>query len=166
MEFEARMPTLVEWKRLVEITGGGDDEKMHWPEMYSWCEDVDKHNPAPLVIWGYFSPLHEINCSPMVSHSRVGFRPVFAPLDPDPAENGTVVPITTLYLNGRPTRVPTNPMENGNIQKFQTGSRFEFGDMLDIPAFQIQAIKVDGVYIADRNLLCDISWNDLKAQGF
>ena len=164
MEFEARMPTLKEWRRLVEITGG-DNAKIDWEKMCSWCEDADENYPARRAACGY-KPHNKVCYKAESRFESIGFRPVFVPLDPDSAENGAVLPITTLYLNGRPTRVPTIPVYGGDIPKFQIGSRFEFGDMLDIPAFQIQAIKVDGVYIADRNILCDISWDEVKAQGF
>ena len=54
----------------------------------------------------------------------------------------------------------------GRRLAYRNGTKLEFREPLDDPRYQIQAIKVDGIYIADRNLLYSISWDELNRQGF
>lgn len=164
MNFKVKMPTCAEWDRLADIVRG-DNAKMHWNEMYSWCTDQDEVNPLTRAIRGFSSSHHLDYCYADVK-SDVGFRPVFVPPTHDVTENGRIILIATLYMDGKPVFVPQNPMWTWEIQQYREGAKLEFREPLDDPQYQIRAIAVDGIYIADQNLLRSISWNELKAQGF
>ena len=165
MDFKVRMPTCAEWDRLVDIVQK-DNGKMHWGKMYSWCMDRDKDYSSSRAVRGYNSARlwHYNNAA--YSSPYVGFRPAFIPLTPDDTGNGQVVPVATLYMDGKPVLVPRYPVMGGGVQKYRKGAKLEFREPLNNPRYQIQAIKVDGIYIADRNILCCISWDELNWQGF
>lgn len=165
MDFKVRMPMCVEWGRLADIVCE-DNTKMHWEGMVSWCMDRYKNDLSCRAVRGYLSARRWYDYTATLSGSDFGFRPAFVPLTPDVTKNGTVIPIATLYMSGKPVLVPQNPVNGGDIQQYRKGAKLEFRKPLDDPRYQIQAIKVDRIYIADRNLLCEISWERLAHQGF
>ena len=139
---------------------------MHWEYMDSWCMNRVQDNLSRRVLRGYSSARSRDFFTATNSGSIVGFRPAFVPLTPDDTGNGQVVPVATLYMDGKPVLVPRYPAWSGDVQKYRKGAKLEFREPLDDPRYQIQAIKVDGIYIADRNLLCMISWKELTQQRF
>ena len=143
-----------------------DNAKMHWEYMDSWCMNRVQDNLSRRVLRGYSSARSRDFFTATNSGSIVGFRPAFVPLTPDDTGNGQVVPVATLYMDGKPVLVPRYPVMDGDVQEYRNGTKLEFREPLDDPRYQIQVIKVDGIYIADRNLLCDISWDELNRQGF
>ena len=165
MDFKVRMPTCAEWNRLADIVHG-DNKKMYWRRMYSWCMDRDKDYPSFRVVRGCDSARFWNYYLAASSSPRVGFRPAFVPLSPDDTENGRVIQVATFYMDGEPVLVSQNPVGFGDVHEYRKGAKLEFGEPLDDPRYQIHAIKVDGIYIADRDLLCMISWKELTQQGF
>ena len=165
MDFKVRMPTCKEWDRLVDIVHE-DDDKMHWREMYSWCMDRDKVDSSFSAVRGYFSARLWYDYYARNSRSHIGFRPVFVPKISDNIKDGQIVQIATLYMGGEPVLVPQNPVEFGDVQGYRRGTKLEFREPMNDFRYQIRAIKVDGIYIADRNLLHSISWDELNRQGF
>lgn len=166
MDFKVRMPTCEEWDRLADIVHE-DDTAMHWKRMYSWCINKNKKYSSCRVVRGYDSPRFQ-NAKKTVNFSiDLGFRPAFVPLIPNSTENGKIVRIATLYMDGNPVLVPLYTEWDGDTKKYREGAKLKFREpLLDNFQYQIRAIKVDGVYIADRNLLCSISWDELSQQGF
>ena len=165
MDFKVRIPTCKEWDRLADIVHE-DDDKMHWREMYSWCMDLGKDHLSLRAVRGCDSARYWFNNYASRSSQLVGFRPAFVPLTPDDTENGQVIPVATLYMDGKPVLVPQNPVRNGDIQGYRDEAQLEFREPMNDFRYQIRAIKVDGIYIADRNLLHSISWDELNRQGF
>lgn len=103
---------------------------------------------------------------------HVGFRPVYEILDlgvlsPDIKDGDSVV-IGTLFMNGKPVHIPLLP-ENGGfgeIEECIPGSTLEIGNALFDPKYQIPAIKVRTILIADQPMLNCISWDNLHQPGF
>lgn len=92
--------------------------------------------------------------------------------------NGDLVKLGTLYMGGTKVVRPTIPWDNagapytgsgtGNIANFSVGATLEIRDTSATEADQIYWREVtDGakkLLVADRNLLVNISWDDLNAQ--
>ena len=68
-------------------------------------------------------------------------------------------------MDDQPVKVPVNPTEDGDIPDYIPGAKLKLGAPIQDAAYQVQAIKVGNVLIADRVLLKNISWNDLHMQG-
>lgn len=93
--------------------------------------------------------------------------------------NGDLVKLGTFYLAGTKQARPTYPWQNGytpsgapgtgNIPSFSAGQSIEIKDTDTADAYKINWIEVnDGakkLLIADRNLLINVSWDDLNALG-
>ena len=66
----------------------------------------------------------------------------------------------TLYMHGEPVKIPKRPKADGDIQDYIPGATLELGAPLVDPDYQISAIRVGDVLIADRVLLKNISWSE------
>lgn len=66
-------------------------------------------------------------------------------------------------MNGESVKVPINPVYGGDIVYYKEGAKLEVREPLDDPDYQIKAIKVGSIYIADRVLLTNISYNQILA---
>ena len=95
---------------------------------------------------------------------HVGFRPAFEVLHPDPlTPDGTIITVGPLYMDGKPVKVPQNPTQNGDVSDYIPGAKLEMREALDDPSYQVKAIKVGDVLVADRVLLKNLSWDDLMS---
>ena len=54
----------------------------------------------------------------------------------------------------------------GDIPEYAREGTLKFMPPVENPDYQIRAIKIGGILIADRNLVFLISWDDLDKQGF
>lgn len=159
----ARAPTCREWDAMMGVIDG---PQAHWEYMFSWCQDKDPDCAIFRVARGGTSPHRWRNRSATGRYVNVGFRPVFAYMDTDvPVPDGQLIAVGTLYMDGEPVRVPQDPDYDGDIADYIPGAKLEFRAALEDPAYQIQAIKVGGILIADSCLLRNISWEDIVAQG-
>ncbi|MEA4827616.1 MAG: hypothetical protein VB130_13455 [Clostridium sp.] len=93
--------------------------------------------------------------------------------------NGDLIKLGTFYLAGTKQARPTYPWQNnttpsgspgtGNIPNFSAGQAIEIRDTDANDGYKINWIEVnDGakrLLIADRNLLVNVSWDDLNALG-
>ena len=68
-------------------------------------------------------------------------------------------------MDGKPVKVPQNPTRNGDVLDYIPGAKLEFRKAMNDAAYQVRAIKVGDVLIADRVLLRSISWVDLAGEG-
>ena len=68
-------------------------------------------------------------------------------------------------MDGKPVRVSTNPTKDGAIPDYIPGTKLELGAPIQDAAYQVQAIKVGNILIADRVLIKNVSWDDLHKQG-
>lgn len=163
---DIRLPTIEEWDRAVKVMNSKGNV-LHWENILSWCQDTDSVCPTFHSARGGCYPSD--HCHPYYAHrdGRVGFRPVFEGQGFGNIPDGSVFPAAaTLFMNGQPVKVPTTPSEGGDIPLWTPGAILEFKTALDIPSYQIPAIKVGDILIADRVLLRNISWEDLEKQGF
>ena len=162
----ARLPTYEEWDALMDIVSESN-KLAHWKDMYFWCQDESTVWALNRAVRGYRSARCWGEHTATNRNVYVGFRPAFDVLTTDHlVSDGTLITAGTLYMGGQPVRVPQNPICNGDIADYIPGTKLEFRAALEDPAYQIQAIKVGNILIADRSLLKNISWEDLAAQGF
>lgn len=162
----ARLPTITEWDQAVKAVKS-KNSTLHWNKILSWCQDTDSNCPTFRSARGGFSPGD--HCHPYYAHrgSSVGFRPVFEGQGFSSIPDGSIIPaVVTLFMNGRPVKVPTTPSEGGDIPLWVPGAILEFKAALDIPSYQISAIKAGNILVADQVLMTNISWEDLERQGF
>lgn len=162
-----RIPTNEEWDRLMDVTHE-DNAITHWKDVLSWIHNKASENTLCRVARGYFSVRYWHSCYAEVRSVHVGFRPTFEGTNTDtlPLDKNKTVIIGTLYMDGSPVRVPKNPVWNGDIADYVSGATLNFGPALDDPAYQVRAIKVGDVHIADRVLLKNISYEDLEKALF
>lgn len=162
-----RIPTVKEYDRLTELTGG-DNAKMHWKDIFSWTDDTEDEFCLPTWAraargcysarrWNYYGVAHR--------GVAVGFRPALDILGTDDLaadlEEGTAIVIGTLYMDGQPIRVPQNPTSSGDIARYKPGAALELGAPMANAAYQVTGIRVGNALIADRVLLCSISFDDI-----
>ena len=162
---KVRLPTCEEYDSLAKAVKESNDI-MHWESMYSWCQDTDPDCAPYRAIRGYPSADTGTTLDAPYRYVGVGFRPTVEILDPDIlGPDGTIVMVGTLYMDDEPVRVPQNPVWNGDIPDYIPGTRLELGAPIQDAAYQVQAIKVGNILIADRVLIKNISWDDLHKQG-
>ena len=160
-----RLPTCEEYD-LLATTTKEDNDTMHWSHMYSWCQDEYPGSMSTRAVRGWVSARCWGSNGATNRNVDVGFRPTFEVLHPDPlTPDGTIITVGTLYMDGKPVRVPQNPTRDGDIPNYIPGASLEMREALDDPDYQVQAIKAGDVLIVDRILLKNISWEDLAAQG-
>ncbi len=160
-----RIPVDNEWDRLVDVTGGST-HVIHWEKMLSWVNKVCATNPTYRARCGYSS---NRNCgygSASYRDAYLGFRPAIDIAGADTLlsglKDGDSAIIGTLFMNGQPVRVPKNPIDTGDIQKYAPGAALEMRPALDDPSYQVVGIRVGNAVIADRNLLSMISYKDIE----
>ena len=152
-----RIPTASEWIQLLEVTDG-DDTIMHWREMFSFGRNENPDFGTDRAILGYYEPDY-YRCPYTGSDNvNVGFRPAFEAQSFNDLPDGAIVVAGSLFMNGLPLRVPTNPVWNGDIPEFIPDAKLELRPALDGPAYQVRAIKAGNVLIADRVLVASITW--------
>ena len=157
-----RLPTCEEYDLLATAVKE-DNNRMHWNDMLSWCQDVDPNWTSHRAVRGYRSARYGCYYYATLRHAHVGFRPTFKILNPDPlTPDGTIITVGTLYMDGKPVKVPQNPTQDGDIPNYIHGAKLEMREALDDPSYQVQAIKAGDVLIVDRVLLKNISWDDLN----
>ena len=158
-----RLPTCREYDALVDATGGSNSI-MHWEKMFSWCKNGDPGDSSPRAARGYSSALNWFIFDAMYRYVDVGFRPAFDKPNSD-VSDGTLTTVGTLYMDGKPVKVPQNPTRNGDVLDYIPGAKLEFRKAMNAAAYQVRAIKVGDVLIADRVLLRSISWVDLAGEA-
>lgn len=158
------LPTSSDWDRLVDVTHG-NDFIMHWRDVLSWCRDSETNSAFCRTIRGYSSARYGEEFGKH-RDSLVGFRPAVRLPSPGTSPDGALITIGTLYMNGKPIRVPTNPTWSGNIISYVPNVKLELRAPIQNAAYQVKAIKVGNLLIADRVMLKNISWDDLYTHGF
>lgn len=164
-----RIPTDEEYNKLADATDG-DDAKIHWKDMLSHVNDANNQYGIPAfysVRRGFSSARYWVNDSASYRGVHLGFRPAFDNLATDFLSSdikvGDPIVIGTLYMGGKPVKVPQNPTRDGNIEDYILGAKLEMGPALDDVAYQVTGIYIgDGVVVADRALLKMISYKDLE----
>ena len=158
-----RLPTCEDYDLLATAAKENNDT-MHWLDMFSWCQDVDPVLASYRAVRGCRSARYRNYGNALGRFVYVGFRPAVEILNLDPlAPDGTIVTVGTLYMDGKPVKVPKNPAWHGDISDYIPGAKLEMREALDDPDYQVNAIKIGDILIADRVLLKDISWDDLMS---
>jgi len=159
-----------EWDRFKAASGHNND-LIHYDQMYSWCLDVPNGNPSSRVgqgaTWTYDTASSESPC--------MGFRPVLEPLDPDtlhPCSNrfqyiqeGSRIQMGALYMDDQPQCTPLDPTSTGDIPDYKAEASLRIGDSTLDSSKHIRWIKWGDLFVCDRNLVKNISWDDLNRQG-
>lgn len=164
-----RIPTNKEYSKLVSLTGG-DNEKMHWKNIYSWVDDTENDynlDPSLRAVRGYHSARSWFCDYATSRYATVGFRPA-CELDidtlPSDIKEGDTVIIGTIYMDGQPAKVPQKPTRGGDIANYTPGANLEIRPALNDVAYQVIGIYIgNGVAVADRVLLKNISYEDIQA---
>jgi len=105
----------------------------------------------------------------------MGYRPVLEPVDPETMEpdeevwadipDGTVIRLGSLYMDNMPLSIPQFPTDLGDIPDYIPGAALRIGETDPHPDKQLRFIKSGHIFIADRNLLKKVSWEDLNRNG-
>ena len=142
-----------EWNEMMNVVDNSDDI-IHYKNCYSWC--IDKHDESRMFrgynsdrYWGYSSPS---NHSPYV-----GFRPVLEPMSSNEfntIHNGLSVYFGSIYIND----VVIDPTQT---IIFDYPCKIKIGDYAG-KFLPIHWIYFNGKFVANRNLISNISFNDLN----
>ena len=176
--YAVTIPTVNQWETVMKVTEHRSDFKdfLHITGNFSWCQDDLPMSFKGRQVRGFDDPhsVHSFNSQGRTA--IVGFRPLLIPLNPDTLQadhsildripDGIAMDLGTLYING--TKITT--MYPGkdfvkNTPDYSPNSLIQLGDSsLDIYS-QIRFIKCDHFLIADRNILKNVSWEDLDRCG-
>lgn len=178
--------TLSEWDTILSCVGTSDTF-FHWSFIWSWCQDpFCETNWPETTVESFMPPTHRAlrGCTSAramntadydTRGSYIGFRPILEPVEPDTLapdptrladiRDGAILPLGTLYMNGKPIRIPHYPTREGDIPDYKSGADLRIGQTHEEAAYQMRMIKCGHLLISDRNLIKNISWNDLDRCG-
>lgn len=166
-----------EWDAIIDIIGE-DDSLFHWRSVFSWCQEIRTFADTlkKAIVRGGDSARCWFKHPAILEDKGVGFRPVLVPLNKDSLEpddsvwsslrDGERVQIGTLYLDDIPQQNPQNPVFGGDIPEYLSGTAIRLGDSDKDTNKQLHFIKAGNILIADRNILTNMTWDALYAQGF
>ena len=160
-----RIVTNTEYDRLMDVTRE-DNALSHWHNMRSWVNDTDNRYGLEWyerVIRGYYSARSWGFRDAPYQDVTVGFRPAFdldAETLPSDIQDGELVIIGTLYMGSNVWVTKTHTFY-GDIKSYIPGHKLEMRPALDDPNYQVKAIRVGNVLVADRNLLMNGSYAHL-----
>lgn len=164
MDTMLKIPTVQEYNRLVDVTSG-DDAKMHWRHIFSWANDTEdefKLGAVLRAVYGCDSPNLRFNGYIAARYEGVGFRPACGLTTETKLPEDERVVMGTLYMAGKPVKVPQNPTADGDVTAYIPGSKLEMRDPLDDPDYQVMGYRVGNAVVADRCLLTMISYKDIE----
>lgn len=163
-----------EWDNMLDILGE-KNPILHAKTILSWCQDTPRDHPDCRVYRGQLSPRHWNNTYSYRRYPHVGYRPVLEPLNPDtmlPAPerlhnipDGTLLTMGSFYRNGIARFLPQDPDWCGDIQEYRDHAVLSIDDTSPDPRKQLQFIKCGGLLWCDRNLVTNVSWDDLASFG-
>ncbi len=172
------IPTVEQWNAVLDVTGhfSSFDKFFHTKRCFSWCQDDYPASLKSRQMRGGENPRNMMIYNAKSHVDFIGFRPVLIPLNPDTLRpdasildripDGVILGLGSLYINGNsvPTMYPGNNYAE-NTPVFKPKSMIQLGDSaLDLYS-QIQFVKCGNFLIADRNILRNISWEDLDNYG-
>jgi len=163
-----RIPTDGEYDRLVALTYGSNDE-IYWGRMATWIKSGMPWCNIPSkvrAVRGYYSARNWNDRNVLNRYESVGFRPAVEICEADTLgsdiQEGQFCVIGTLYMDGQPVKVPTNPTDTGDITAYIPGAKLEMRKAMDDPQYQVTGFRVGNALIADRALLNMISYEDIE----
>ena len=151
----------------------GNDQISHHQYMASWCQEQSLQREDAHVQRGFTA---NDSWEPLASNStrssQIGYRPILIPLDPQTLEpkpslflgreDGDMLRMGCLYMDGIPQTNPKKPTPSGDIPNYIPGAKLRIGDNSPNPEDWITWIKVGNALVCDRNLMKNISIDDLE----
>lgn len=145
-----------------------DDAIMHWENMHSYVNDIKNAyhlSSSARVVRGYGSARFWNYYNATYRFSHVGFRPAIEDLPSDilPSDipNGSIVVVGTLFMGGKPVRIPQDPTDKGDIMDYVPGTALFLKEALEDPIYMVTGIKDNSRVYVDRCLLKNISYEDI-----
>lgn len=167
-----RIPADEEWDRLIDLTNG-DNSRMHWWKMQSWVDGADARyciergfratrggSTRRADRWSFYTADYRNNYTgfrPVIQYKKgnIPFGTLF--------REGETIMVGTLYMDDKPVRIPKNPIRDGDVVNYIPGATLELREMIQDADYQVSAIYLgNGVFVADRNLLTMISYDDIE----
>lgn len=170
-----------EWDEIIDILDPPEPDPLTHPlnlgeGLFSLCQECGVLDSC--MTRGGYSPEGGGTFSKSRFSRQLGYRPILIPLDehtlqPDTEymagwKDGTLFEMGTLYAGEEAVTLPDKPVwPDGNTFDYRRKNRpkLELRDSSENPAEHIRWIKAGNFLVADRNLLVNISWNDLDKQG-
>lgn len=144
-----------------------------WLGLFSICKETSKGNVHRAICRGGLSA-NEWGTVFKDTVEQAGFRPKIVPVWETSGKyffndapfsnisNGTVLRMYTLCQDGEPVKI----IPGSSCVEFREGAKLEITDQYFGEEYLIPWVFFDGKAIAQKNLLCKISWNDLYGQGY
>jgi len=148
-----------EYDRLIELTGG-DDDIMHWGQMGTWLSDLEDGRFAAYA--GMASPSDQHMEFMYRRANCIGLRLTVdgLPTEIQAVPDGQLIAIGTLYMEGKPVRVPQAPRASGDITNYHSFPIL-MREPLEDPDYMVLGVKDGDKAYTDRCLLKRISYNDI-----
>lgn len=166
-----------EWDQVILSLYPAEHNPLHLGEgIYSLCSNTWDGNKSHCVSRGGSRPAEWAHTEKEIHSGSTGYRPILIPLDEHTLQpdtdymsgwiDGTLFEMGTLYMNNEAVKLPDKPtLYGGNTPVYEKDAWLDIRDSGSDPATHIRWIKADNFLVADRNLLVNISWNDLDKQG-
>lgn len=155
MRIKVFTPTYAMWKKYLQVI---NRKALTNGEVISStpCPDF------PNTYWALPSSPNTVLANPAKRRAySQKFVPVFAPEQPPKnLKNGQTIPIGTMYMDGKPV-----PVCGPSIMEYRPGAKLTFSEPAIGPNYMIMGVYVDGVFIASRPVLSNISAQDLMNQN-
>lgn len=166
--------TVSMWDRTIAALGSHQN-RLHFGSVFSWCQNSPYTDPMFRWVRGFSNTNDQDYEHPSTHTASLGYRPCLIPLNPETLQpdssklekykDGTTFCMGTLYMNKRPIDNPQIPTRDGDITDYIPGADLRIGESHEDPKYHIQWLKAGDCLIADRNLLKNISWDDLDKYG-
>ncbi len=170
LSFLFRLPTSAEYDEMLRLTDA-DNCRCHWQMVYTLCRDEIPDQAERRISRGFIDSTALDIVPEKFSNARLGFRPFLEFVESDSISNlpdGTCIFWGHLSLDGLVTHIPTNPVAPtglymGDIPKAYNANITIINNRF--PHSPIRWIKQGNGLIADRVLLCKVSWVHLESIG-
>lgn len=152
-----------EWDLLMD-TFNEDNELLNWYGMCSWCQDKVYGISSERVLRGWCSARYRGYHYASYAPANAGFRPVLEPINKSELgkiSDGTILQLGTLYMEDMALQNPKNPTIDGDIPRYTSGLKLKIGDSSSNKEELIRWVKWMGLLVADRNILRNVTWNQL-----
>lgn len=153
---------------LLRSATSGDDNKMHWKDIWSITATAGEYEETSHDTYGYLSAEWKSSITMYEHGSTSGLRPAFAVSNSDDYADlsvGDVVVMGTLYVGSTPVKVPSTPTKDGDITAYgeRNSEKITLGEAQEDTAYQMQAIYVgNGLFVCDRVMLNDLTWKQIE----
>lgn len=163
-----------QWNQMIScLTSQKKDlDCINWKNIFSLCQE--KTDSGWIVSRGSDSAYAWSCFTSEWQSPGIGFRPIFIPLNPrtmqpdpsilDEIPDGERISFGSYYINNKIATPPKKPTRLGDIPNYKLKADISFGSLQIGYGFHV--IKMSGWLIADRILVKNISWENLKDLGY